>query len=108
MTEILYLAPTINEVNLIIQETVKKLFECGIECIASKVCRYIKTPNCRVQFLSWSMGEQKFMGRHCDIAINFPDDWQQYLTRGNCSRSNNNQDLIATIVKIEKGEKSDD
>lgn len=108
MTEILYLAPTIREADLIIQKTVEKLFESGIECIASKACRYIKTPHCRVQFLSWSMGERKFLGRCCDIAINFPDEWQQYLTRGKNNSSNKDLDLLATVVKIEKGEKDND
>lgn len=107
-TEILYLAPTIRESDLIIQKTVEKLFENGIECIASKACHYIKTPHCRVRFLSWSMGERKFLGRRCNIVINFPDDLQSYLTRGKCNSCNNNQDLLATIVKIEKGEKNSD
>lgn len=105
MTEILYLAPTMNEANLILQETVEELFKHQIECIASKVSRYIKTPNCRIQFLSWSMGEQKFKGRRCDIAINFPDEWQQYLTRGHEANRIGDQDLLETIVKIEKAER---
>lgn len=108
MTKILYLAPTIREADLIIQKTVEKLFESGIECIASKACHYIKTHHCRVEFLSWSMGEQKFLGRCCDIAINFPDEWQQYLTRGHSISSNDDRNLLEIIVKIEKGENKDD